>query len=100
MKKTSATILNSRTEKLSNLIAKHQNNIALHQQSGHTLDSPKFFENRVRCLSIADIASLCGLSTKTIERLAKKGELLGKKVGRRLIFTVAAYESWLNSKGG
>ena len=61
------------------------------------LASGKLYENRI-CLSVTEFAAQTGLSTKSVERLIKRGEIQCKRVGRRLLIPVNTIEAWLNQK--
>jgi len=59
--------------------------------------STLFFENKM-CLSISEVAFALSISTKSVERLIRKGELTAKKVGRRRIVPRCDIEAWLKRK--
>lgn len=55
------------------------------------------FENKI-ALSITETAVSLGISTKSVERMIKRGELRSKNVGRRVLISRLALEEWLNRK--
>lgn len=55
------------------------------------------FDNRI-CLNVAEAAIWLGVSPRTIERLLKRGDILGKKTGRRTLVIKASVEAWLQRK--
>jgi len=59
--------------------------------------SDLLFENRM-ALSVAEVAVALGLSTRTIERLVKRGELRVRRVGRRVLIPREELGAWLNRK--
>ena len=54
----------------------------------------RFFDNGI-FYSVADVASMVGCSTRTIERCITKGELKATKVGRKKLIRKEWVESWL-----
>jgi|GEM_PF-2789752 len=57
---------------------------------------PRFFDSGI--LTVADVASLVGCSTRTIERCIQKGELKATRVGRKKLIRPEWVESWLKPK--
>ena len=80
------------------LVNRHLQKLDLDSRSGHMDGATPIFENLKRCLSIADVASLTGLSTKTCEKLVRSGDIKAKRVGRRWVISALEYESWLSNK--
>jgi excisionase family DNA binding protein len=48
-----------------------------------------------RQLTLTDVAEVLRLRTKTFARYAKRGELVGRRIGRRWVFTQAAVDAFL-----
>lgn len=77
------------------IIQKHHASVAIKQSPTHKYQSrDRLFDNKI-LFTIADVASLAGCSTRTIERLIKKGELKATKVGRKKLIRKEWIESWL-----
>lgn len=86
-----------RKEAVLELVEKRQQLWAQQQVNSHQVKSLQVFENRI-CLTISETAYALGLSPKTVERLVKKGKLLSKRVGRRVLIFRSGIEAWLNQK--
>jgi hypothetical protein len=51
------------------------------------------------CVKQEDIAAVAGVSAKTLERLAKKGESVGRlKLGRAVVFHLPTLNAWLTAR--
>ena len=77
------------------LISKHSISVEQQPKAIKSSSSDLFFEMKFRCLSVVDVAQYSGLSTKTIEREIKNGNLQAKKKGRRWLIPLLDYEAWL-----
>lgn len=55
------------------------------------------FENRV-ALSVSEAAYALGVSSRTIERIVRKGDLRVCRAGRRLLIPKNELEAWLNRR--
>ena len=60
-------------------------------------NSHLIFENRL-AFSVTEAASLIGLSVRSIERAIKRGEITGRRIGRRRLISKVELEAWLNKK--
>ncbi len=49
------------------------------------------------CLSAAEVSEMTGISLSSIRKLTRSGEVPHIKVGRRVLYPVAALEEWLNN---
>jgi len=49
-------------------------------------------------LSLKDAAKAVGVSTWTLTRMVKRGELLTRRAGRRVLFPMEALKKWLEGK--
>lgn len=49
------------------------------------------------CISAADVSEQTGLSISLVRKLTRSGEIPHIKVGRRLLYPVAALEDWLDN---
>ena len=49
-------------------------------------------------VSVNELALHLGVSTRTVERMLKRREIMYKKAGRRVVIPVSAVEAWLNQK--
>jgi excisionase family DNA binding protein len=68
------------------------------KQSNKPVDQPGLDE----LISLVEAADLCGLSSDHLRRLAREGELWGKKIGRNWVTTAQAVREYLarNRKPG
>jgi excisionase family DNA binding protein len=55
------------------------------------------FQNRIG-LSIQEVAFYLGISSRTVERAIKNGDLERRRLGRRVIIPRQSIEAWLNRK--
>lgn len=54
-------------------------------------------ENRIT-FTVIETAVFLGISSKSVERAIKRGELYAKQLGRRWLISKSSIESWLNRK--
>ena len=86
---------NTTRKTVTDLIDHHLNSVASNSRLDKTSHRDTFFDKELRCLSVSEVAHYSGLSPKTIERLIKAGTMRAKKVGRRMVIPLTAYELWL-----
>lgn len=85
----------SKDSEIEKIIHKHQSSIAIKGSPTDKCTSENgLFDNKI-LFTIADVASLAGCSTRTIERIIKKGDLKATNVGRKKIIRKEWIESWL-----
>lgn len=77
------------------LIERHRLAIRPEQTTPSESANTWIFENRIS-FSIVEFAARTGLSTKTVERMIKRGEIRAVRTGRRLLIPTSAIEAWLN----
>ncbi len=81
----------------SQLLAEYRAKLADCQQPGHNAEQSRVFEkSAVKVFTTADAASVLRVSTRTVERMLKRGELPGRQLGRRWVIPVNAFMEWLN----
>jgi len=74
------------------LIDRHRSLLASKSSPAHTSEQSSFFD-KLRCYRVADVASLLGLSARSVERLIGRGELQARKAGRIWVIPAAAVEN-------
>ena len=51
-----------------------------------------------RCVSLSETAHALGLCERTVKRMVDRGELEGKRAGRRCLVIVESIDRWLAQK--
>ncbi len=80
---------------LDRLIERHRLSLQPNPVGESEAPNKWLFENRIS-FSIVEFAARTGLSTKTVERMIKRGEIRAVRTGRRLLIPTSAIEAWLN----
>lgn len=84
--------MSNNTEKI---IQKHLSKVDLCSKNEHiSKATSRLFDSQI-LYTVADIASLVGCSTRTIERCIERGELRTTRVGRKKLIRSEWLESWL-----
>jgi excisionase family DNA binding protein len=81
------------------LIAEYMNSVESNRETGHNTNRELFFE-KSKFLTVAEVASILRVSSRTIERHLANGTINGKKLGRKWIVPASALDEWINLKGG
>jgi excisionase family DNA binding protein len=63
--------------------------------SQHAMEAPQSFE---QLLTLKEAAPLLGMHWKTLEILARRGEIPAVKLGKRWRFRVSALDRWLSTR--
>lgn len=53
-------------------------------------------DNKKLCLSAAEVSERTGISISLVRKLTRNGKIPHIKVGRRILYPVAALEDWLS----
>lgn len=86
-------------DKVEKLIQQHKK-MLLQADPNHEsmrLPASNIFGNKL-ALSPSELAQHLGISSRTVDRMLKRGEIQYKKIGRRVVIPVNAIETWLNKK--
>jgi len=77
------------------LIQKHLSPVESSPHTAHVQKpNQRLFDSGI-FYTVADIASMVGCSTRTIERCIQKGEIKSTRVGRKKLIRKEWVESWL-----
>lgn len=82
---------------LEQFIEKHRTRLELSDSTQTTAGITLSLPQKI-AYSPHEIATLLGVSLRTVERMLKRGEIQYKKIGRRVVIPVNAIEAWLNKK--
>lgn len=80
---------------LEKIIQKYRSSVELSPTPGNDpKPNQRLFDSGI-FYTVADIASLVGLSTRTVERCIQRGELKATRIGRKKLIRKEWVESWL-----
>lgn len=80
-----------------NLAAMYRESLDQNSPINNKGGSLSVFEN-LATLSVADVAYCLKVSSRTVERMLQKKEILGRKAGRKWVIPRQAFLEWLHSR--